>query len=80
MTLARLAFLAGQEADARRRVGDLARAGQADFRILNSLGNLFFELQRADEALSFYRLSLRQNPQQPALDGRIGDLQRVNGP
>jgi tetratricopeptide (TPR) repeat protein len=79
MTLARLALLAGQEADARRRIGDLARAGQADFRILNSLGNIFFELQRADEARHFYRLSLRLKPQQSALGERLDFLQRVKG-
>lgn len=77
--LVRLAFLAGQEAEARRRIDDLARAGQNDFRILNSLGNLFFDLQRADEALPFYRLSLRLNPEQSALRQRIDlTVQRQN--
>jgi tetratricopeptide (TPR) repeat protein len=68
---ARLAFLAGQEEEGKRRIGILAQKGEGDFRILNSVGNLFFDLQRADEALPFYQRSLRLNPKQPALLERI---------
>ena len=68
---ARLAFLAGQEAEGKRRVEILAQKGESDFRILNSVGNLFFDLQRADQALPFYRRSLQLNPGQPALRERL---------
>ena len=71
MQLARLAFLAGEEGEGKRRSESLAQKGAGDFRILNSLGNLFFDLQRADEALPFYQRSLRLNPLQPALRERL---------
>ncbi|MFH2107726.1 MAG: hypothetical protein ABII93_03575 [Chrysiogenia bacterium] len=68
---ARLALLAGYEAEGQRRIEDLARQGSGDFRILNSIGNLFFELHRADQALPHYQHSLQLNPGQPALRERI---------
>ncbi|MCX6557044.1 MAG: tetratricopeptide repeat protein, partial [Candidatus Aminicenantes bacterium] len=71
LQLIRLAFLAGKEEEGKNRSETLAREGAGDFRILNSLGNLFFELQRSDEALPFYQRSLRMNPKQPALIERI---------
>ncbi|MCJ7525009.1 MAG: hypothetical protein MUP71_07250 [Candidatus Aminicenantes bacterium] len=76
---ARLAFLAGYEEEGKWRIASLAQEGVSDFRILNSLGNLFFELHRADQALPHYQRSLRLNPDQPALIERvkrIGLLQR----
>jgi tetratricopeptide (TPR) repeat protein len=75
LELARLAFFSGQEAEGNRRVEILARAGKNDFRMLNSIGNLFFELQRAADALPFYRLSLRLNARQPSLRQRLGQLE-----
>jgi tetratricopeptide (TPR) repeat protein len=69
--LARLAFLAGQEEEGKRRIENLAQKAGTDFRVFNSLGNLFFDLQRADEALPFYQRSLRLNPKQPALLERV---------
>ena len=71
MQLARLAFLAGQEEEGKRRIENLAQKGESDFRIFNSVGNLFFDLQRADEALPFYQRSLQLNPNQPALLERV---------
>jgi tetratricopeptide (TPR) repeat protein len=71
LQLARLALLAGKELEGKNRSDILSREGAGDFRILNSLGNLFFELQRSDEALPFYQRSLRTNPRQPALIERI---------
>jgi tetratricopeptide (TPR) repeat protein len=68
---ARLAFLAGQEEEGERRIENLAEKAGTDFRIFNSLGNFFFDLQRADQALSFYQRSLQLNPKQPALLERI---------
>ncbi len=68
---ARLALLAGNEAEGQRRIADLARQGGSDFRVLNSLGNLFFELHRAEQALPHYQRSLQLNPDQPALRERI---------
>ena len=68
---ARLAFLAGQETEGKRRVEILAQKGESDFRILNSVGNLFFDLQRVDQALPFYQRSLRLNSAQPALRERL---------
>jgi tetratricopeptide (TPR) repeat protein len=67
MQLARLAFLAGQEEEGKNRIKILAKKGETDFRILNSVGNLFFDLRRADEALLFYQRSLRLNPNQSVL-------------
>ena len=75
LQLTRLAFFSGQEAEGNRRMEMLARAGKNDFRMLNSIGNLFFELQRAAEALPFYRLSLRLNARQPSLRQRLGQLE-----
>jgi hypothetical protein len=75
LELARLAFFSGQEAEGNRRVEILARTGKNDFRMLNSIGNLFFELQRAADALPFYRLSLRLNARQPSLRQRLGQLE-----
>jgi tetratricopeptide (TPR) repeat protein len=69
--MARLAFLAGQEEEGKRRIENLAQKGETDFRILNSVGNFFFDLQRADEALPFYQRSLQLNPNQPALFERV---------
>ncbi|MCX6557984.1 MAG: tetratricopeptide repeat protein [Candidatus Aminicenantes bacterium] len=71
LQLARLAFLAGKEKEGKNKSETLAREGANDFRILNSLGNLFFELQRSDEALPFYQRSLRINTRQTALIERI---------
>jgi tetratricopeptide (TPR) repeat protein len=68
---ARAALLAGQEEEGERLLADLAVRGGADFRLLNSLGNLLWELHRAGEALPYYQRSLRQNPLQPALRQRI---------
>jgi tetratricopeptide (TPR) repeat protein len=76
--MARLAFLAGEEREGKRRSEILAQAGGSDFRILNSLGNLFLDLQRAEEALPFYRHSLRLNPNQPALIERIKQIDWKN--
>lgn len=67
---ARLALLAGREQEGQERIGRLAREQRGDFRVLNSLGNLLFDLHRAEQALSFYRLSLRLQPAQPALRER----------
>lgn len=69
--MAKLAFLAGQEEEGKRRIENLAQKGESDFRILNSVGNLFFDLQRADEALPFYERSLQLNSNQPALLERV---------
>jgi tetratricopeptide (TPR) repeat protein len=74
LQLARLAFLAGKEEEGKNRSNTLAREGAGDFRIFNSLGNLFFELQRADEAAMYYRRSLQLNPGQPALRERLERL------
>ena len=74
--MARLAFLAGQEEEGKRRIENLAQKDAADFRILNSVGNLFFDLQRADEALPFYQHSLHLNSNQPALLERIKMINR----
>lgn len=68
---ARLAFLSGQEAEGDKLIAAMVEKGASDFRIQNSLGNLFFDLQRADEALPFYQRSHRLNPGQPALFERI---------
>lgn len=67
---ARLALLAGREHEGQARIRLLAKEHQEEFRVLNSLGNLLFELHRAGEALSFYRRSLRLQPAQPALRER----------
>lgn len=67
---ARLALLAGREQEGQARIRLLAQDHQEDFRVLNSLGNLLFELHRAGQALSFYRRSLRLQPAQPALRER----------
>jgi len=67
----RLAFLAGSEDEADKMVAVMAEKGANDFRIQNSLGDLFFNLQRADEALPFYQRSLQLNPGQPALRERL---------
>ncbi len=71
---ARLAILAGHGEEGERRIRRLANEHEADFRILNSVGNLLFELQRTDEALIFYRRSLRVNPGQPALIERAEQI------
>jgi len=70
----RLAFLSGHEEEGNKMIAAIVEKGKNDFRILNSLGNLFFDLQRADEAVSFYRRSLRLNPGQPALRERLERL------
>jgi tetratricopeptide (TPR) repeat protein len=75
---ARLAILAGQEEEGMRRINALAQKEATAFRMQNSLGNLFFDLQRADQALPFYRQSLRLNPNQPALLERIKLIKRKN--
>ncbi|HSQ34675.1 MAG TPA: hypothetical protein VLQ89_01670 [Candidatus Binatia bacterium] len=75
LQLARLAFLAGEEREGRRRADILAQEGKNDFRMLNSLGNLFFDLQRADQALPFYRRSLQLNDRQPVLARRLAQLE-----
>ncbi len=68
---ARLALLAGDEKEGERRIGRLAKEHATDFKVLNSAGNLLFGLQRIDEALDFYRRSLRLKPDQPALSERV---------
>jgi len=68
---ARLAFLAGHEEEGMNRIESLSRKAGSDFRLLNSLGSLFFDLQRADQALPFFQRSLHVNPKQPALLERI---------
>jgi hypothetical protein len=68
---ARLAYLADHEDEADKMIAALAENGANDFRIQNSLGNLFFDLQRADGALPFYQRSLQLNPGQPALRERM---------
>jgi tetratricopeptide (TPR) repeat protein len=68
---ARLAILAGHEQEGARRNKRLIENHQADFKVLNSAGNLFFDLQRLDEALDLYRRSLRANPDQPGLVERV---------
>ncbi len=68
---ARLAFLAGSGEEGQKRIARLAREAGADFRVLNSIGNLFFDLHRSDQALTFYRRSLQMNPGQPALRERV---------
>ena len=71
LLLARAALLAGQEEEGERRLADLAALGGADYRLLNSLGNLLWELHRAGEALPHYQRSLRLNPLQPGLRQRV---------
>jgi len=73
---ARLAFLAGREDEGKGRIATLARQGGSDFRILNSLGNFYFDLRRAGQALPFYQRSLLLNPRQPALQERVGLIAR----
>lgn len=68
---ARLAFLAGRENEGKGRIETLNRQGGSDFRILNSVGNFYFDLRRAGQALPFYKRSLLLNPRQPALQERI---------
>ncbi len=68
---ARLAFLAGSEEEGQRRIARLAQEAGSDFRILNSIGNLMFDLHRAGQALPFYRRSLQLHPGQPALRERV---------
>lgn len=74
---ARLAILAGNEEEGKRRIERLIKKHEADFKVLNSAGNLFFDLQRADEALFLYQRSLRQNPGQPALRQRVAWIQQL---
>jgi len=76
---ARLAILAGHEEEGKLRIEQLVKKHEANSRILNTAGNLLFDLQRIDEALDYYQRSLRMNPDQPALIERvkrIGLLQR----
>lgn len=76
---AKLAILAGRAEEGEERIGRLVKKNKADFKVLNSAGNLLFDLQQADEALDFYQRSLQLNPDQPALIERlkwIGLLQR----
>ncbi len=75
---ARLAFLSEREEEGDQLIAAMAEMGTDDFRIQNSLGNLFFDLQRADEALLFYQRSLQLNPRQPALRERMKRLDWKN--
>ncbi len=68
---ARLALLAGREEEGQRRIARLAKEHAADGKVLNSVGNVLFDLKRADEALPFYENSLRLNPAQSALGERV---------
>ena len=74
---AQLALLAGLETEGQRRIARLVRSHENDFRVLNSVGNLLYGLQRADEALPAYRRSLLLNPGQPALAARVGRISRL---
>jgi tetratricopeptide (TPR) repeat protein len=74
---ARLALLAGREAEGQERIERLRQSHGDDFRVLNTAGNLLFDLQRADEALSFYERSLRLNPGQAALRQRVGWIRQA---
>ncbi len=68
---ARLALLAGQEATGQELLARLAAEGNGDFRLLNSIGNLLFDLHRGEEAIPFYQQSLSLFPEQPTLRERI---------
>ncbi len=74
-----LALLAGLEEEGRRRIERLAGEQGEDFRILNSIGDIFFALHRAEESLEFYRRSLRLNPGQPALRERVEAIGEQRG-
>lgn len=74
---ARLAFLAGREEEAQERIALLARENGGDHRVLNSIGNLLFDMKRAEEALPFYRGSLRLAPGQEALLSRAEWIERA---
>ncbi len=74
---AKLALLAGLETEGQRRVARLVKSHENDFRVLNSVGNLLYDLQRAKEALPAYRRSLLLNPGQPALAERVGRISRL---
>jgi len=71
----RLAILAGREEEGEARLTLLAKRQGADFKVLNAAGNLLFDLLRAGEALPFYERSLRLNPGQPALRGRLQQIE-----
>jgi tetratricopeptide (TPR) repeat protein len=73
---AKLAIQAGHEEEGERRIEQLAKEYDADFKVLNSVGNLFFDLQRASEAIGFYRRSLLLNPAQSALSERVKWIQQ----
>jgi tetratricopeptide (TPR) repeat protein len=74
---ARLALLAGREEEAGERISRLAREHEREHRVLNSIGNLLFDLKRAEEALPFYLRSLRLAPGQEALRSRAEWIQRA---
>lgn len=74
---ARLALLAGREREAQERIALLARENEGDHRVLNSIGNLLFDLKRAEEALPFYRESLRLAQGQEALRSRAEWIERA---
>ncbi|MBN2399877.1 MAG: hypothetical protein JXI33_06005 [Candidatus Aminicenantes bacterium] len=75
---ARLAFLSEHDEEGNSLIAAMAETGADDFRIQNSLGNLFFDLQRADRALPFYQRSLQLNPGQSALRERMKRLDWKN--
>jgi len=66
----RAALLAGKEEDGQQLIASLADQGRSDYRLLNSLGTILFDLHRATEALPLYRKSLLLHPDQPALRER----------
>ncbi len=74
-----LTLLAGLEEEGRRRIERLAGEQGKDFRVLNSIGDIFFALHRAEESLEFYCRSLRLNPGQPALRERVEAIGEQRG-
>jgi tetratricopeptide (TPR) repeat protein len=76
---ARLALLAGREQEAQHRLSLLAGENAGDHRVLNSIGNLLFDLKRAEEALPLYRRSLRLAHGQEALRSRADRIERAAG-
>ncbi len=74
---AHLVLLAGREKEGQERIALLAGENKGDHRVLNSVGNLLFDLKRAEEALPFYRESLRLAPGQEALRSRAEWIERA---
>ena len=73
---ARLMLLAGLEDEGNGVIATLVQKMADDFRVCNSVANLFFDLRRTDQALVFYQRSLQLNPNQPALIERVKLLKR----